>query len=163
MLASCMDEKMYCGRPAVHFGIFYVIGQDGPLSASQYSNLHFQQGVPGMVSETKFRRYYPERGTRDNVTHAGNGREVHLAGIPNVKVNGYCGGTNEVARVLLTGCLCMLDRQKTVGKTEEALQNRYEVTKARLQKIENAGYQIVTTGEGVWKIVARKYWLCKST
>jgi hypothetical protein len=28
--------------------------------------------------------------------HAGNGREVHLAGVPNVKVDGYCEHTNEV-------------------------------------------------------------------
>ena len=28
--------------------------------------------------------------TRNNVTHTGNGREVHLSGVPNVKVDGYC-------------------------------------------------------------------------
>ena len=33
---------------------------------------------------------------RNNVTHAGNGSEVHLAGVPNVKVDGYCKDTNEV-------------------------------------------------------------------
>jgi len=28
--------------------------------------------------------------------HAGNGREVHLPGVPNVKVEGYCAETREV-------------------------------------------------------------------
>ena len=40
--------------------------------------------------------------TRNNVTHAGNGREVHLAGVPNVKVDGYCQNTNKVFEYL--GC-----------------------------------------------------------
>jgi hypothetical protein len=34
--------------------------------------------------------------TRNNVTHAGNGREVHLSGVPNVKVDGYCAEAREV-------------------------------------------------------------------
>ena len=32
--------------------------------------------------------------TCDNVTHAGNGTEVHLDRVPNVKVDGYCKDTN---------------------------------------------------------------------
>jgi hypothetical protein len=28
--------------------------------------------------------------THNNVTHAGNGREVHLATVPNVNIDGYC-------------------------------------------------------------------------
>ena len=46
--------------------------------------------------------------TRNNVTHAGNGRDVHLAGVPNVKVDGYCQETNEVfeyLRCFWHGCL----------------------------------------------------------
>jgi hypothetical protein len=27
--------------------------------------------------------------TRDDITHAGNGREVHLAALPNLKVDGF--------------------------------------------------------------------------
>jgi len=38
--------------------------------------------------------------TRNNITHAGNGREVRLAGVPNVKVDGYCEETNEVFEYL---------------------------------------------------------------
>ena len=38
---------------------------------------------------------YNER-TRNNVSHAGNGREVRWAEVPNVKVDGYCEETNEV-------------------------------------------------------------------
>jgi hypothetical protein len=34
--------------------------------------------------------------TRDDITHAGNGREVHLAGLPNLKVDGFSAKTNEV-------------------------------------------------------------------
>jgi len=34
--------------------------------------------------------------TRNNVIHAGNGREVHLPGVRNVKVDGYCEVTKEV-------------------------------------------------------------------
>jgi len=40
--------------------------------------------------------------TRNNVTHAGNGREVHLPGVPNVKVEWYCQETNEIFEYL--GC-----------------------------------------------------------
>ena len=39
-------------------------------------------------------------GTRNNVTHAGNGREVHLPGEPNVQVDGYFAVTNEVFEYL---------------------------------------------------------------
>ena len=40
--------------------------------------------------------------TRNNVSHAGNGREVHLPRISNVKFDGYCEETNEVFEYL--GC-----------------------------------------------------------
>jgi hypothetical protein len=40
--------------------------------------------------------------TRKNVTHAGNGREAHLAGLPNLKVDGYCAETSKVFEYL--GC-----------------------------------------------------------
>jgi hypothetical protein len=35
-------------------------------------------------------------GSTKNIIHAGTGREVHLAGVLNVKVDGYCPDTNEV-------------------------------------------------------------------
>jgi len=41
----------------------FKIGQDGPLSARHYNIVHFQQGVPEHVSETKFCRHYPEGAT----------------------------------------------------------------------------------------------------
>jgi hypothetical protein len=40
--------------------------------------------------------------TRNNVTHAGNGREVHLSRVPNAKLEGYCAETNEIFEYL--GC-----------------------------------------------------------
>ena len=44
----------------------------------------------------------------------------------------------------LAGCLCMPNGHKPNGKTEETLQNSYKETKARLQKIENAGLNIIS-------------------
>ena len=35
-------------------------------------------------------------GPTRKIIHAGNGREVHLVGVPNVKVDGYSRETNEV-------------------------------------------------------------------
>ena len=48
--------------------------------------------------------------TMNNVTHAGNGREVHLPGVPNVKVVGHSAGTRDVfehLRYFLHGRGCM--------------------------------------------------------
>jgi len=33
--------------------------------------------------------------TRNNITSAGNGKEVHFPGVTNVKVNGYCAEKRE--------------------------------------------------------------------
>jgi len=38
----------------------------------------------------------------------------------------------------------MPNRRKPIGKTEVTLEKRYEETKARLQKIEKAGYMVVS-------------------
>ena len=38
----------------------------------------------------------------------------------------------------------MTNRHKRVGKTTETLQGRYEETMARLQKIKDAGYKVVS-------------------
>ena len=35
--------------------------------------------------------------THNNVTHAGNGREVRLDGVQNVKVDGYCKDTKSLS------------------------------------------------------------------
>jgi G:T-mismatch repair DNA endonuclease (very short patch repair protein) len=86
--------------------------------------------------------------------YAGN-REVHLAGVPNVKVEGYFRETNEVFEYLgcfRHGCLCMPNRPKPIGNTDETLQNRYEKTMARLQKIKDAGYTVVS----IWGCEFRK-------
>ena len=50
------------------------------------------------------------------------------------------------------GCLSIPNRHKPIGKTEETLENRREETKARLQKIENAGYEVVS----IWGCEFRK-------
>jgi len=92
--------------------------------------------------------------TRDNIVHAGNGREVHLDVVPNVKVDGYCAETNEIFEYVVCfwhGCLCMPNRHKPIGKTEETFQNRYEEIKARLQKFEYAGYNVVS----IWGCCAK--------
>jgi len=77
-------------------------------------------------------------GRTRKIIHAGNGREVHLAGVPNVKVDDYCRETNEIFEYVgcfWHGCLCMPNRHKPIGNTEETLESRYEETMARLQKI----------------------------
>jgi len=38
----------------------------------------------------------------------------------------------------------MHNRHKAIGKTDKTLENRYEGAKARLQKIEKAGYKVVS-------------------
>jgi hypothetical protein len=86
-------------------------------------------------------------GRHKNIIHAANGREVHLDGVPNVKVDGYCKDTNEVFEYLgyfWHGCLCMPNRHTPVGSTNETLQNRYEETMARLQIIKDAVYNVVS-------------------
>jgi G:T-mismatch repair DNA endonuclease (very short patch repair protein) len=46
----------------------------------------------------------------------------------------------------------MPNRHKPIGDTDEALLNRYEETMARLQKIKNAGYKVVS----IWECEIRK-------
>jgi len=84
--------------------------------------------------------------TRDDVIHAGNGREVHLPRVPNVKVDCYSTNTQEVFEYFgcyWHGCPCMPNWHKPIGSTKETLLSRYEETTARLNKIENAGYKVV--------------------
>jgi len=60
--------------------------------------------------------------TRKNINNDGNGREVHLPGVPNVKVDGYCAETREDFQYLgcfWHGCRCMPNRHKPIGNTEE--------------------------------------------
>jgi len=83
---------------------------------------------------------------RNNITHAGNGREVNLPRVPNVKVDGYCAETREVFEYLgcfWHGCQCMPNRHKPIGNTNETLLSWYE-TQTRFQKIRDAGYTVVS-------------------
>ena len=87
------------------------------------------------------------RSKSDDVIHAGNGRELHLPGVANVKVDGYSPKTQEVFDYLgcsWHGCLCMPNRHKPIGNTGETLISRYEETTARLKKIENVGYKVLS-------------------
>ena len=45
-------------------------------------------GYPQSVEALQWLAYIGR--TRNNIFHAGNGKEDGLAGVPNVKVNGYC-------------------------------------------------------------------------
>jgi len=57
-------------------------------------------------------------GRTRKIIHAGNGREMHLPGVPNIKVDGYCQETKEVFEYLdcfWHGCLCMPNRHKPIG------------------------------------------------
>ena len=49
-------------------------------------------------------------------------------------------------------CVCVAIRHKPIGKAEETFQHKYEETKARLQRIENAGYKFVS----MWRCEFRK-------
>ena len=71
---------------------------------------------------------------------------MHLPGIPNIKVGGYCQETKvfDYLGCFWHGCLCMPNRHKTIGNTEQTMENRYEETMARLQKIKDAGYTVVS-------------------
>jgi len=46
--------------------------------------------------------------------------------------------------VIWHGCICMPNRHKPIGNTDETLRNRYEETMARLKKIKDAGYNVVS-------------------
>ena len=62
--------------------------------------------------------------TRGDKIHAGNGREVNLPEVINVKVDGYSPKTNEVFEYLgcfWHGCPCMPNRHNPIGTTEETL------------------------------------------
>jgi hypothetical protein len=86
--------------------------------------------------------------TKHNLIHAGNGREVRLPEVPNLKVDGFCRETNEVFEYSCCfwhGCpSCMPNRDKPIGNNKETLANRYEETMAQLQKIRDAGYNVVS-------------------
>ena len=82
---------------------------------------------------------------RNNITHAGNGRAVHLPGVPNMKVDGYCAETREVFEYLgcfWHGCQCTPNRHKPIGNTEETSESvrgdTSEVTENR-----DAGYKVI--------------------
>jgi G:T-mismatch repair DNA endonuclease (very short patch repair protein) len=84
-------------------------------------------------------------GPRQTV-HAGNGREVHLAGVPNVKVDEYCKDTkSEHLGRFWQRCFCLPSRHKLTGKTQDTLHSRYEETMVRLKRVEDAGYKVVST------------------
>jgi hypothetical protein len=70
--------------------------------------------VGDLQSVLALQRLTYTRRTRKNITHAGNGREVHLPGLPNVKIDGNCAETREVFEYL--GCfgtgvdVCPIDK-----------------------------------------------------
>jgi G:T-mismatch repair DNA endonuclease (very short patch repair protein) len=93
---------------------------------------------------------------RNNATHAGNGREVHLDRVLNLKVDGYFAETGEVFEYL--GCFwhgfpCMPNRHESSGNTGEVLLSRYEETMTRLQKVRDAGYEVIS----IWVCELRNY------
>ena len=91
--------------------------------------------------------------TRNDVIHAGNGRAVHLPGVPNVNVDGYSPKTRGfwVFGLFWDGCPCMPNRHKPIGTTEKILLTRYEETKARLQKLKMQVIQWFRSGRCKFK------------
>ena len=61
--------------------------------------------------------------TRDDVIHAGNGREVHLPRVPNVKVDGYSPNTQEVFEYL--GCYWHGAHACQIGTSPLAVQKKH--------------------------------------
>jgi hypothetical protein len=97
--------------------------------------------------------------TRNDISHAGNGREVSLDGLKNLKVDGYCAKTKEVFEYLgcfWRGCPCMSNRHVPIGNTNETLLSRYEETMARLQKIKDAGYKVISISGCEFKKLLRE-------
>ena len=78
--------------------------------------------------------------TRSNVTHDGNGREVHLSALHNLKVDGYCAETNEVFKypgLFGTGVyVCPIDTSLLAKQMKETI--------FRLQRIKDASYKVVS-------------------
>jgi hypothetical protein len=92
--------------------------------------------------------------TKKNVTHAGNGREVRLDRVPNLIVDGCCAETEEVfeyLRCFFHESLCMPNRHDPIGNTGETLLCRYEVPIARLLKIRDAGYKVISISDCKFK------------
>jgi hypothetical protein len=82
------------------------------------------------------------------VIHAGNGREVHLAGALNIKVSRYCRETKSLSIQVVFGMgdiACPVDINP-LANTEEKLENRYEKTIARLQKTNTLVTQLSPSG-----------------
>ena len=76
--------------------------------------------------------------TKDHIITAGNGWQVHLPGVPNVKVEVYSPETKEVFAYLgcfWRGCPCVPNRHKSIGTIEETMLTRFEKRKARLEKL----------------------------
>jgi G:T-mismatch repair DNA endonuclease (very short patch repair protein) len=93
--------------------------------------------------------------TSDDIIHAGNGREVHLPGVTNVKVDDYSPKTKEVFEYLgcfWHGCPCIPNRHKPIGTTEEGLLTGNEETNARLEKVKNVDLAVVS----IWGCEFRK-------
>ena len=70
--------------------------------------------------------------------------------LPNVKFEGYCAETRKVfqyLRCFWNWCQCMPNRHNPIGITNETLLCRYEETQARLQKMRDAGYTVLSTWE----------------
>jgi hypothetical protein len=95
---------------------FFEIGQNGALSTSHYNIVDFQKVFGSVFFKPDSVVIIPRGGTRmlyrqvveslqwlayisqkrNNVVPAGNGSEIKLARVRNVKVDGYCSETNEV-------------------------------------------------------------------
>ena len=72
-----------------------------------------------------------------------------------MEVDWYCQEANEVFEYLgcfWHGCLCVPNRHKPIGSTDETLQKRYEEKITRLQKIKDPAYNVVS----IWVCEFRK-------
>jgi hypothetical protein len=166
LLAYCMDDVNVLRQACWAFmNLFLKLVKIDPFKESTtissicskvFRTMFLKPDTVGLIPRAGYRmgdkqsieglKWLAYIGRDKNIIHAGNGREVDLAGVPNVKVDGYCEDKNEVFEYLgcfWHGCLCMTNRQSPIGCTNETLQNRYEETMSRLQRIKNACYNVV--------------------
>ena len=68
--------------------MFLKLDSVGIIPRAGY-NMGDRQSIEGL-------QWLAYMGPTRKIIHAGNGREVHLARVPNVKVDGYCKELNKV-------------------------------------------------------------------
>jgi len=147
LLAYCMDDDNVLRQASCAFrNLFFKLVKIDPFREAitissncnkVFRTMFLKSDTVGIIPTAGYRmgdrqtveglQWLANMGRTRNFIHAGNGRKVHLAGVPNVKVDGYWEEMNEVFESLgcfWQACLCMPNLHKPIGNTDETLQNR---------------------------------------